>query len=110
MPFGFVYPYGLPKEMVLNTISIPRALNWGGTGSFVLFSSLAWLSRHHLPEEHAAYELDLARMSADFKDDVGTDLPPWLNGGKKPADPDATVILPAIHDVGDATPGPPGRQ
>jgi hypothetical protein len=63
VPFGFVYPYGLPKEMLLNTLSIPRALSWGGTGSFVLFSSLAWLSRHHLPEEHAAYQLDNVKLS-----------------------------------------------
>jgi hypothetical protein len=58
-------------------------------------------------QAHGAYQLDLARMSADFHDDVGADLPPWLNGHQKRADPDATVILPAIHDVGDATPGRP---
>lgn len=63
VPFGFVYPYSLPKEMLLNTLSIPRALSWGGTGSFVLFSSLAWLSRHHLPEEHAAYQLDNVKLA-----------------------------------------------
>src|SRR5581483_8081992 len=50
-------------EMLLNTLSIPRALSWGGTGSFVLFSSLAWVSRHHLPEEHAAYQLDNVKLS-----------------------------------------------
>jgi len=65
VPFGFIYPYGLPKEMVLNTISPPRALNWGGTRSFVLFSSLAWLSRHHNPEEQAAYQLDGAKLSGE---------------------------------------------
>jgi hypothetical protein len=63
VPFGFVYPYGLPKEMLLNTLSIPTALNWGGTRSFVLFSSLAWLSRHHLPEEQAAYQLDSIKLA-----------------------------------------------
>ncbi|HZO88456.1 MAG TPA: DUF6785 family protein [Chthonomonadaceae bacterium] len=63
VPFGFIYPYSLPKEMLLNTISISRALSWGGTGSFVLFSSLAWLSRHHLPEEHAAYQLDGVKLA-----------------------------------------------
>jgi hypothetical protein len=63
VPFGFVYPFTLPKEMLLNTLSIPRALAWGGTGSFVMFSSMAWLARHHLPEEHAAYQLDGIKMA-----------------------------------------------
>jgi hypothetical protein len=67
VPFGFVYPYGLPKEMLLNTVSIPNALHWGGTRSFVLFSSLAWLSRHHLPEEQAAYQLDSVKLAEEAR-------------------------------------------
>lgn len=67
VPFGFIYPYGLPKEMILNTISVPTALSWGGTRSFVLFSSLAWLSRHHYPEEHAAYQMDAMKLSDEAR-------------------------------------------
>ena len=63
VPFGFVYPFTMPKEMLLNTLSIQRTLAWGGTSSFVLFSSMAWLARHHLPEEHAAYQLDSVKMA-----------------------------------------------
>jgi len=67
VPLGFVYPYGLPKEMLLNTVSVPQTLAWGGTGSFVLLSSFAWLSRHHFVQEHAAYQLDGAKIATDNK-------------------------------------------
>lgn len=63
VPLGFVYPYGMPKEMLLNIVSVPQTLAWGGTGSFVLLSSLAWLSRHHFVQEHAAYQLDGAKIA-----------------------------------------------
>ncbi len=63
VPLGFVYPFGMPKEMLLNVVSVPQTLAWGGTGSFVLLSSLAWLSRHHFVQEHAAYQLDGAKIT-----------------------------------------------
>jgi hypothetical protein len=65
VPLGFVYPYSLPKEMLLNVVSVPQTLAWGGTGSFVLLSSMAWLSRHHFVQEHAAYQLDGAKIASD---------------------------------------------
>jgi hypothetical protein len=67
VPLGFVYPYGMPKEMLLNAVSVPQTLAWGGTGSFVLLSSLAWLSRHHFVQEHAAYQLDGAKIASEHK-------------------------------------------
>jgi len=67
VPFQFIYPWGLPKEMVLNAFSVPQALSWGGTGSFVLFSSFAWLSNNHPPMEQAAYQLDSVKLSQEAR-------------------------------------------
>lgn len=67
VPFGFIYPYGLPKESLLNAISFETAHRWGGTRSIVLFSSLAWLSRHHLAQEHAAYQLDALKIGQEAR-------------------------------------------
>lgn len=58
IPFGFIYPYSLPKEGLLNLVGFKTALMSGGVGSMVLFSTMAWLSRHHFAMEHAAYQLD----------------------------------------------------
>lgn len=65
VPFAFVYPYGLPKESLLNVLGYSTALDWGGTRSLVLFSSLAWLSRHHFAQEQAAWQLDALKLSEE---------------------------------------------
>ena len=65
VPFGFIYPYGLPKEGLLNAVSFETAHSWGGARSLTMFSNLAWLSRHHLPEEHAAYQLDAMKLAQE---------------------------------------------
>ncbi len=62
VPFGFIYPFGLPKEGVLSAVIFRTAHSWGGTRSMTMFSNLAWLSRHHLPEEHAAYQIDALKL------------------------------------------------
>lgn len=67
IPAQFIYPWFLPKEMVLNLISFPRALAWGGTQSIVLFSSLAWFSTHHHPMEQAAYQMDSTKLASDAR-------------------------------------------
>jgi hypothetical protein len=67
VPFGFIYPEGLPKELILNLVSIPQALNWGGAQSLVLFSSLGWLSRFHHPEEQAAYQIDSRKLAEEAR-------------------------------------------
>lgn len=67
VPFGFIYPYGLPKEGLLNAVSFETAQSWGGARSITMFSNLAWLSRHHLPEEHAAYQLDAIKLGQEAR-------------------------------------------
>lgn len=65
VPFGFIYPEGLPKEMLLNGLSVPVALQWGGVQSFVLLNSLNWLSYFHHPMEQVAYQLDSAKLAEE---------------------------------------------
>lgn len=62
VPLEFIYPYGLPKEMVLNVMSVPGITGVGGIRSMVIFSSLAWLARHHLGETLAAYQIDSLKL------------------------------------------------
>jgi hypothetical protein len=63
VPFSFIYPFGLPKDLLVSTLGVQNVVGLGGTGSFVLFSSMAWLSRHHYPEEMAAYQMDGAKIA-----------------------------------------------
>jgi hypothetical protein len=67
VPFGFIYPYGLPKESLLNAVGFSNALGWGGTRSIVMFSCLAWLSRHHFAQEHAAYQMDAMKLAQESR-------------------------------------------
>jgi len=67
VPFGFIYPYNLPKESLLNGIGFGTALGWGGVRSLVLFSTLAWLSRHHYAMEQAAYQLDAIKLGQESR-------------------------------------------
>src|SRR5262249_51983270 len=63
VPFEFVYPYGLPKELVVNAFGTRALLDVAGPKSWVLFSSLAWLSRHHYAEAMGAYQVDSLKLS-----------------------------------------------
>lgn len=65
VPYGFIYPFNLPKEGLLNALGFSTALHMGGPQSIVLFSSLAWLSRHHFAQEQAAYQLDSLRLAQE---------------------------------------------
>lgn len=65
VPYGFIYPYSLPKEGLLNVLGFSTAIQVGGPQAVVLFSSLAWLSRHHFAQEHAAYQLDSLRLAQE---------------------------------------------
>jgi hypothetical protein len=67
VPFGFVYPYGLPKEMVVNAFTARGVLDAGGFRTWVVFSSLAWLSRHHYTEELAAYSTDGMKLAEETR-------------------------------------------
>jgi hypothetical protein len=62
VPGEFIYPYGLPKSLVVNAFSIPGLLDLGGLRTLVVFSSYAWLSRHHYVEAMAAYQLDGVKL------------------------------------------------
>ncbi|MCC6730999.1 MAG: hypothetical protein IT208_16870 [Chthonomonadales bacterium] len=65
VPFGFIYPFTLPKEMIINALGVEGTLSLGGRRSFVLFSSFAWMGRHHLAMEQAAYQLDGVKISQE---------------------------------------------
>ncbi len=61
-PFEFLYPYGLPKAMILNATGTASLLNFGGLSTLTTFSAFAWLSRHHFSEMMGAYQLDNFRL------------------------------------------------
>lgn len=67
VPFQFIYPWTMPKTMLLDFFSVPNAMIWGGASSMVLLSSLAWLSSNHHPLEQAAYQFDSARIASEAK-------------------------------------------
>ncbi len=67
VPFEFIYPYGLPKEMLINAWGARGILDAGGPRSWVMLSSLAWLSRHHFMEAMGAYGSD----SLKLRDEAG---------------------------------------
>src|SRR5205085_10396025 len=63
VPFEFIYPYGLPKEMLVNAAGPGALLHAGGPRTWVILSSLAWLSRHHYAEAMGAYQIDALKLS-----------------------------------------------
>ena len=71
VPFGFTYPYGLPKEMVVNAFTARGILDLGGPRSWVAFSGFAWLSRHHFAQEAAAYTIDGLKLADETRTERG---------------------------------------
>ncbi|MFM7321965.1 MAG: DUF6785 family protein, partial [Armatimonadota bacterium] len=67
VPFQFLYPFGQPRDLLLNLVSVPTALQLGGPGSLVLLSSLSFLSNHHHVFEQSAYQLDAARLADEAR-------------------------------------------
>jgi len=65
IPFQFIHPYGVPHEFVLNVISVPKAIQWGGAGSFVLYFTFGWMSTHNDPMEQTAYQLDSVKLAKE---------------------------------------------
>ncbi|MDH7569561.1 MAG: hypothetical protein QHJ73_08250, partial [Armatimonadota bacterium] len=63
VPLEWVYPYGMPKEIVVNAFSVPGITSIGGVQTMVIFSSLAWLSRHHTAHAMAAYQIDSLKLA-----------------------------------------------
>lgn len=69
VPFEFGYPYGLSKEMLVNALSARGVLDVGGPRSWVVFSSFAWLSRHHYPLGITAYSVDAMKLAEETRVD-----------------------------------------
>jgi hypothetical protein len=67
VPLGFIYPFGLPKEGLVNALGFDQIMGWAGPGSLVMFSTFAWMSRHHAMEEMAAYQLDSAKLGREAR-------------------------------------------
>ncbi|MBI3920231.1 MAG: hypothetical protein HY318_02345 [Armatimonadetes bacterium] len=66
-PFEFLYPYGLPKAMILNATGTSAVVGLGGLNALTAFSAFAWLSRHHFMEMMGAYQLDNFQMGASVR-------------------------------------------
>jgi hypothetical protein len=63
VPFEFIYPYSLPKEMLIQTLPLLGVVQMGGPRSMTLFSAFAWLSRHHAASATAAYQIDALKLA-----------------------------------------------
>jgi hypothetical protein len=63
VPFEFIYPYGLPKELLVNAAGPSTLLRAAGPRTWVILSSIAWLSRHHYAEAMGAYQIDSLKLS-----------------------------------------------
>lgn len=63
VPFTFVFPEGMSREMIVNSLSTSSALQIGGERSFTLLHSFGWLSRFHHPMEEAAYQADSFKLA-----------------------------------------------
>jgi hypothetical protein len=62
-PYEFVYPYGMPKELVLQAFSVQGILDVGGPRTMVMLSAFAWLSRHHPGHMAAADSVDALKLA-----------------------------------------------
>jgi len=67
VPYAFTYPYGLPKEMLVNALTARGTLELGGERSWVIFSSFAWLSRHQAGHLFAAESIDAMKLSEESR-------------------------------------------
>src|SRR5262249_31493265 len=62
VPFEFIYPYALPKEVLVQTLSVHGILQMGGPRTMVMLSAFAWLSRHHPGNMTAADQIDALKL------------------------------------------------
>jgi hypothetical protein len=63
VPFEFIYPYGLPKELLVQSFAAMGLLPIAGPRSLTLLSSFAWLSRHHGGTAMAAHQIDAIKLA-----------------------------------------------
>jgi hypothetical protein len=62
VPFEFIYPYGLPKELIVQSFSVTGLLRLGGPRAMTMLSAFAWLSRHHAASATAAHQIDALKL------------------------------------------------
>lgn len=62
VPVEFIFPYGYPKEVIVNCLGTHGLLALGGTQSLVAFSTLAFLGRFGFVESSAGYQADGMRI------------------------------------------------
>jgi len=62
VPFEFIYPYALPKEVLVQTVSVSGVLQIGGPRAMTMLSAFAWLSRHHPGSATAAHQIDALKL------------------------------------------------
>jgi hypothetical protein len=63
VPFEFIYPYGLPKELLIQGLAATGMLGALGPRSLVVLSLFAWLSRHHAGSATAAHQIDALKLA-----------------------------------------------
>lgn len=62
-PYEFVYPYGMPKQVVVQALSVQGILDVGGARTMAMFAAFAWLSRHHPGHMTAAIGADSLKLA-----------------------------------------------
>lgn len=63
VPFEFIYPYGLPKELLIQGLAATGMLEAIGPRSLAILSLFAWLSRHHAGSATAAHQIDALKLA-----------------------------------------------
>lgn len=63
VPFEFIYPYGLPKEVLVQGLAATGLLSAVGPRSLTMLSVFAWLSRHHAGSATAAHQIDALKLA-----------------------------------------------
>jgi hypothetical protein len=63
VPFEFIYPYGLPRELLVQGLAATGMLGTMGPRSYTTLSLFAWLSRHHGGHATAAQQIDALKLA-----------------------------------------------
>jgi hypothetical protein len=63
VPFEFIYPYGLPRELLTQGLAATGLLATTSPRSLTILSLLAWLSRHHAGNATAAYQIEALKLA-----------------------------------------------
>jgi len=59
----FIYPYGQPKHLLVNTLGMSNLVRWGGRSTVVSLSVFYFLARFHFIEWSGAYQTDGLRLA-----------------------------------------------